>query len=1078
MNGSTGFQAFKIAAFALLFQAFCLAQTTQGLISGRILDTQSGRAIADATIRCTIAGGGSAVVGHSGAAGYFVLPLLSPGPYRLRVEAQKYQAAEVHQLEVPVAGRLDLQFRLRPESDVWQAGQYRSVFLPNSEALLTFYGPDVDTSRTASFATPHANRGALEASISQVIDPIQVSDFPLAGRDIYTTLILQPGVSAGTANARGLGLAVSGQRPTASNFLLDGAENNNYLVSGPLNSVAPESVQEYRISTNNFSAEYGRTVGVLANAVTRAGGSGWHGLGYFYARNSVVNANDLQRNLAGISRPTLHEAEPGFEVGGPILRNRLFASASVEYLGSHGYGDPVTIYLPSTGFYNFLSSLSTQFTPGVAYTRQLLAAHPGPVPDSPALSAPIDVALPNFVNRWLALERLDYNLPGGKHRISWRSNQSRLERPDFIWSPYQGFNAPLNDNTFGVVGSVTSAFSPTVTNEARASFTTDELAWDRPHPEIATLASSDQTLLPGSLAFYSYRNRSRTAEISDGVVWSRGRHLLQFGGGLLLRGIDGALTAGRDGRYTFDTILQFATGSPSSYSAVLDRASLPTTYQQPAYDRTYRYTQFQFYAQDTLRATRRLTVNYGVRYENFGAPTNTGSVKDALFVPGSGPTLSARIAGGTLVTPSGDEQIYGSDNRGWAARLGGSYDLTGKGTFLVRGAYGIFYDRPFDNLWANTRLNNTALANFDILADNVNYLAPPQLSTYLLQRGNTGFPNITWVDSGLRNAYVQSFFLGLQKEVSSALTVEVNGTGTLGRKLLTTDTFNRGFADNPNLPTIFYRANQGDSDYAGLQMLARYRARAVQFQAAYTWSHSIDNQSTPLAGDFFDLAFVRLTSGSAYEAPAAFTIQGDSRGDRGSSDFDQRHNLVLSAIVNLPQPRGAGWWKWIGRDWRVATIQSYRSGFPYTVYSGNQISGIANRRANLANPAAIFLDTNVPGGEQLLNRDAFGEPATGNGNLGRNALGGPGLFNVDVSLDRAIPFHWPGEAGRLHFRADAFNFLNHANLGNPDPLLGDFGPSGFGFAQFGRKAAPTGFPGLLPLNETARQIQLMLRLEW
>jgi hypothetical protein len=305
----------------------------------------------------------------------------------------------------------------------------------------------------------------------------------------------------------------------------------------------------------------------------------------------------------------------------------------------------------------------------------------------------------------------------------------------------------------------------------------------------------------------------------------------------------------------------------------------------------------------------------------------------------------------------------------------------------------------------------------------------------------------------------------------------VNGTLALGRRLLTTDTFNRGLADNSNLPVIFYRANQGASDYTSLQVLARYRMRAVQFQAAYTWSHSIDNQSTPLAGDFFDLAFVRLTSGQAYEAPAAFTLQGDSRGDRGSSDFDQRHNFVWSAIAELPAPR-RGWANLLLRDWRVATVESFRSGFPYTVYASNQVSGIANRRANLVNPAAIFQDSTAPGGKQLLNRAAFADPISGNGNLGRNALGGPGLFNIDASLDRAIPIRPLGESARLHFRADVFNFLNHANLGNPDPLLGDFGPTGFGFAQYGRKAAPTGFPGLLPLNETARQIQLMLRLEW
>jgi hypothetical protein len=117
----------------------------------------------------------------------------------------------------------------------------------------------------------------------------------------------------------------------------------------------------------------------------------------------------------------------------------------------------------------------------------------------------------------------------------------------------------------------------------------------------------------------------------------------------------------------------------------------------------------------------------------------------------------------------------------------------------------------------------------------------------------------------------------------------------------------------------------------------------------------------------------------------------------------------------------------------------------------------------------------VPGGEQLLNPAAFADPTSGVGNLGRNSIAGPGLFNIDVSLNRSIPMKWLGEAGRLNLRADAFNFLNHANLNNPDPVLGD---TTFGQATYGRKAEPTGFPGLLPLNETARRIQLMLRVEW
>ena len=134
-----------------------------------------------------------------------MLPLLSPGPYQIRVEAEQYQAQEVDDLELPVAGRLELNLRLRPLNDVWEAGQYRSVFLPGSKALVTFYGPDVDGSRLASVRDTQASRGILESSISQVVDPAQIAALPLAGRDVYTMLVTQPGINADTTTARSLG---------------------------------------------------------------------------------------------------------------------------------------------------------------------------------------------------------------------------------------------------------------------------------------------------------------------------------------------------------------------------------------------------------------------------------------------------------------------------------------------------------------------------------------------------------------------------------------------------------------------------------------------------------------------------------------------------------------------------------------------------------------------------------------------------------------------------------------------------------------------------------------------------------
>src|SRR5439155_22523749 len=172
--------------------------------------------------------------------------------------------------------------------EVWEAGQYKSVFLPGSKTIVTFFGPDVDSSRSGSFEAQRGRTGALESTVSQVIDSRQINNLPLAGRDVYTMLATQPGVTSDLATQRGLGLSANGQRPSASNFLLDGLENNNYLITGPLVTVAPEAIQEYRISTNNFSAEYGRTSGFLANAITRSGSNAFHGAGYLHVINDAL----------------------------------------------------------------------------------------------------------------------------------------------------------------------------------------------------------------------------------------------------------------------------------------------------------------------------------------------------------------------------------------------------------------------------------------------------------------------------------------------------------------------------------------------------------------------------------------------------------------------------------------------------------------------------------------------------------------------------------------------------------------------------------------------------------------------
>lgn len=523
------------------------AQTTQGLISGRVVDFD-GSPIASAEVSAESLATSTRAVGRTNSDGLFALPLLPPGRYRVRVDAPGYQLQEIHELELAVAAFLDLPFRMRLLQDVWEAGQYQRLVLPGRGNVLSFYGPDLDLSRTVNVETPRIFCGGLESTVSGVINPLQIRDLPLSGRDVYTALVLQPGVAADTATARGIGISVTGQRASSSHFLLDGLENNNQLITGPLAAVAPEAVQEFRISTNNFSAEYGWTTGYLANAVTRAGTDQWHGLAYFNLKNELLDANDFARNAASLRRNPFKEYQPGVQVGGPLLRNRLYQSGSVEVLSSRGRDEPVSFYLPTV---EFLAQFPT--FPQNSQAKKLLTRFAPPLvhaqagqPDSNL--ALLSMAPPIELNRTVALERIDYLTPKGAHRVMARVPVSRLSRPDFIWSPYPEFSSGLDQDATGLGVSVISSLAASLAHEIRGGVSADLIEFNRAHPEIPSISvdgAGAPVVLPGSLAAYSFRNHSRSFELADNVVWTRGRHILKFGGGFLVRKTDGYLRAVR-----------------------------------------------------------------------------------------------------------------------------------------------------------------------------------------------------------------------------------------------------------------------------------------------------------------------------------------------------------------------------------------------------------------------------------------------------------------------------------------------------------------------------------------------------
>ncbi len=926
--------------------------------------------------------------------------------------------------------------------------------------------------------------------------PSKSNYLPLQARDVYSLLFALPAVTSDGEAARGLGLSVNGQRPSSSNFLLDGVENNNYLITGPLTPIAPEAIQEYRVSISDYSAQYGRTNGYIANAVTRAGSDEYHGVGYFYFGNEALDANTFQRNLIGLGRPLDRALRPGFQAGGPILRKRLYASGAYERFIGRQRQDPQAYYLPTTALAAAL--------PGGSLAQQLLTQYTSPyepassscsLSDGTGCYAPVSLQSPLSLDQTVGLVRLDYIPPGGKHHILTRIAYENIGRPDLVWSPFTQFSTTYDEADVAAMIGDQYAITPRLTNEARASFSYDNTGFGAagqvPTLQVPVNTALGQQLLtlPGSTTVYPYENNSHYVELLDNLVWTRGRHVMIFGGGALLRRINGFDAVQANGIYTFNDLPNFANGTPSFLQAPVNRGSLPNL-SLPNFNTQYVNRQYDLFAQDSFRATSRLTLNYGLRYDHFGAPRSIGANPTPILELGPGSTLLDRLASSTLNFSGGPNgSIYQSDNHDFGVRLGFSYGVVPSGRTLLRGGYGVFYDRPFDNLWETTRNN---VADFAIIpfsgapvnyAQPLAYALPGYAATY--SPFLTSVPNLTFFQPSLRNGYTQDMFLGIEQRVSENLSLDINGMSALGRELLTNDTlgFNNLFnGSQPGIPPgqlVTYRANQGISDYYALTIQARYHRGRSLLQAAYTWSHSIDNQSDPLGLDLSNFGFTSGLPAVPDQYTAGFATPQDSNGDRGSSDFDERHNLVLLGIYDVPALHYGRVLNVLSRDWTIAGISAFRSGFPYTVYSLGGLKGFA--RANILDPAQTRASSAVitpgsipPGNVLLLNAAGFG-PAGGPGEpSGRNAFTGPGFINLDLSVSRTFAVRGLPESSRLILRADFYNALNHANLNNPYPVL----VNGFGLATFGRIATPSGFPTPQPLEETPRQIQLSIRLRF
>ncbi len=1074
------------------------AQTSQATLQGQVLSQTSSRPIERALVILRNPETNAQAYRYTNAQGIFYFSSLQPGMYRVRVDALGFQPEERSPVELPVASRIELNFSLQgtgPAATAPTAPAPAAAGANPSNILSVMYGADAAIPSAVLIQLPVSVAETLSGTLSRLVDENKILELPLSGRDVYTLLVLNPGVTSDNATGRGLGLSVNGQPVSSSNFLLDGVDNNDLQVTGAATRVSADAVQEYRMATHNFTADFGRSSGFIANAITRSGTNQFHGSAFEFFNHERLNATSFSNNWQNLPEEPFELHQFGGSLGGPLQRDRIFFFGNFEQFRSHTQSQPQQLFLPSPQ--------AVALAPAGSKARQLFGLFPPPEGTPLATNQAViqkEYVLPFVQRNNFLLGRADYASPNGSDRLSGRYAFSQNTQDDFAFSPYPNLNAPL------VIRGQNLSLNYTRdllggTNELKFGMNRNSVRFIRPHPEIPTLSSNDGVLLPGSEAAYDYAFRDTVFHVLDNYNRLVGRHALSLG--LEWRPFlhNSLLSPARDGAYGFPSLLNFLFDLPESVIITMNRQT-----GRPAEDADFRRNYFQnewaAFVQDHWKLGARLTVNLGVRWELFGAPKPRNGTQDFNFVFGSGATPAERIAGGKMQ----QAELYRPDRNNFAPRVGFAVDLTGSGRSVLRGSYGIFFDRIFNNFWMDSRSNNLQLrflANFPG--------APPRFQYTLPVRN--GIPaassfeptSAIAIDQNLRTPYAQSWFVGIQHEIAADTLIELNHTGALGRKLAASDIINRSYARpvtasnfegrfNSTLPDINFRSNQSHSDNAAMQLAVNRRWRTgLQFQASYTYSRSRDVQSDPFRrksserrARLADLSF------SIFQSSASFVRQMDPNSDYGYSDFDQRHNLVFNFTAQAPLLRGL---PRAMSGWQVSTLAGFRSGFPYSATTRQPVfldpldpgsyyyiepgsgqlldnrldfSGSRSSDATLANP------TPIAGGVVLLDRAKFKRPDSSTvGSSARNAFRGPGFWNVDLSLARSFALSQLGERVNLQFRLEMFNVFNHTNLNNPDPR---FESSTFGEAQYGRQGVGSSLPSASPLNEQPRHVQIALKI--
>jgi hypothetical protein len=893
-------------------------------------------------------------------------------------------------------------------------------------------------------------------------DTTRISELPVGNsRDVFSVALSAPGVSqlgSGQSNfASGTNFSSNGMRVRSNNFMIDGQDSNDPSVTGrqqPINNT--DIIQEVRLITNQFAAEFGRAAGSVVNAVTKNGTNTFRGSGFVFAnRNEWNSRSNLDVNNKLPKAPFREETQWGGTLGGPILRNRTFFFGGYQRWTDRALGSGFTLSgAPTEAGRAVLQSVAGSRPQVAALLKHMPAAQSSTGQSVTFNLGGVDYVVPIGSLTGSSTVKFDNNQGTARVDHQFSSNHTLTGRYLVGHTPENsgtgqvtppGLTTANNSNQHSLNVWLNSVLGQNISNEFRAAWAhlgtitsaQDAVSEEIPSIEITQLgmtgfnAGATRTAIGLAVNLPQFRYND-TYQFQNNLSYLRGNHIFKTGLDLRRQYVKSFFFPTIRGRLVYASLTDFV-------NDVAQTATINKPLPGGEEINYYRWWDQYYYVQDEWRVVPNLTLSLGLRYEVPGNNIQSLITLNERILQSNGNNPVFRV---TPVPKTDKNNFQPRLGFNWSPRAEGGLlgMLTGGDRLVVRGGYARTNDYAFLNIALNivssfpyvATITNTNLSNAFTLLQNTPAGVPAGTNPNLLTR--------TVVADDFRSPMADQFSVELQRQLATNLVARVGYVGTFGKDLFQT------VDGNPRLPNstqrvdptrgvIRLRANEAESWYHSLQTgLEKRFSGGLGAGVHYTWSRYLDT-----ASEIFN-----VSNGEVAVAQNSFDIKAD----KGRSSYDRPHRLTGNFVWELP------WWRdqqgVVGKilgGWQLASFFTFQSGSPFSVLNGSDptgaLSGIdalvgsnirPNLNTNLDLSSMTIAEILAAGGASLFSRLCGGASSQLScpervGNVGRNTLRADGIGNVDFSITKNTRFL---NGHNMQFRVEMFNATNTRNFGVPE----------------------------------------------